>query len=216
MDGTHWPPAKVSRLLGFFAVDPLLVNAAATGAPDFTATSTLAVSANAWRTALTDSQRDAILDRLISEDPVALKAELLAVIRESRVVEGWPVAPPARTLMQLMETCRQLRLINEEKRQKQLAAQAKRDAVRAEKQRQARMVEMTAAHDHWLQYATRLVEKRGTANYREAANILADLRDGLRGDAGSDIAHRHARALADKHPTLRIFLSALRKRALLD
>lgn len=208
--------ATVSPLLGFFDADPLLVDAAATGIPDFNATDTFAKSANAWRTALSDSQRDAILHRLISEDPVALKAELLAEIRECRLVEAWPVAPPARTLMQLMETCTQLRRINEEKRQKQLASQAKRDAVRAEKQRQARMVEMKADPDRWLKHATGLVEKRGTDNYREAASILADLREALGGDAGNEIACRHAKALARQHPTLRILLSALRKQALLD
>lgn len=208
--------ASASSLLGFFEADPLLVDAAATGVPDFNPTSTFAESANAWRATLSDSRRDAILDRLISEDPVALKAELFAEIRESRAVATWPVEPGARTLMQLLETCTQLRQINEEKRQKQLAAQAKRDADRAEKQRQARMVEMKADPDRWLKHATGLVEQRGTDNYREAASILADLREAVGGDAGNEIARRHAKALARKHPTLRILISALRKQALLD
>jgi hypothetical protein len=209
-------PAKASSLLGFFDADPLLIDAAAAGIPDFKATNTFAESANAWRTALSDAQRDAILERLISEDPVALKAELLAEIRESHLVEAWPVAPPARTLTQLMDTCSQLRRINEEEHRKQLAAQAKRAAARAEKQRQARMVEMKADPNRWLQHATELVEKRGTDNYREAASILADLREALGGDAGNDIARRHAKALARTHPTLRTLVSALRKQALLD
>jgi hypothetical protein len=78
------------------------------------------------------------------------------------------------------------------------------------------MVEMKADPNRWLQHATELVEKRGTDNYREAASILADLREALGGDAGNDIARRHAKALARTHPTLRTLVSALRKQALLD
>jgi hypothetical protein len=78
------------------------------------------------------------------------------------------------------------------------------------------MVEMKADPDPWLKHATGLVEQRGTDNYREAASILADLREAVGGDAGNAIARRHAKALARKHPTLRILLSALRKQALLD
>jgi hypothetical protein len=40
-----------------------------------------------------------------------------------------------------------------------------------------------------------LVEERGTDNYREAASILADLRDAIGGEQGNKIARKHAHIL---------------------
>jgi uncharacterized Zn finger protein len=112
--------------------------------------------------------------------------------------------------------CELLRQKEDEKEKKQAAAKAKRDADNAEKQRQARMVEIKSAPDLWLKKASKLVEKRGTDNYREAASILADLRDALEGEQGNQIARKHAAHLAQKYPTLNLLKSSLRKEQLLD
>ncbi|MFM2096106.1 MAG: hypothetical protein RIS70_3230, partial [Planctomycetota bacterium] len=61
-----------------------------------------------------------------------------------------------------------------------------------------------------------LVEHRRTRNYREAASILADLRDAIGGGEGSRIAGRHATSLAKMFPALNVLKSSLRKRGLLD
>ena len=52
--------------------------------------------------------------------------------------------------------------------------------------------------------------------YREAASILADLRDAIGGEEGSKIARKHAAHLAKKYPTLNLLKSSLRKKKLLD
>ena len=75
---------------------------------------------------------------------------------------------------------------------------------------------MQAAPDTWLKKATNLLEERGTDNYVEAANILADLRDAVGGEQGKKIACRHAAHLAQKYPTLNVLKSSLRKKQLLD
>jgi hypothetical protein len=78
------------------------------------------------------------------------------------------------------------------------------------------MAEMKSAPAPWLVKASQLVDARGSDNYREAAGILADLRDAVGGDEGSRIARNHAARLAKKHPTLSLLKSFLRKSNLLD
>ena len=75
---------------------------------------------------------------------------------------------------------------------------------------------MVKAPQKWLREADKLVEARGTQNYKAAAEILADLRDAIGGDDGVQITRKHAAHLARKHPTLNHLKSSLRKRELLD
>ena len=119
-------------------------------------------------------------------------------------------------MAQLLQLCESLRQKEDEKEKKQAAAKAKREADKAEKQRQARMVEMQSTPESWLNKASKLVEDRGTDNYREAASILADLRDAVGGEQGNKIARKHAAHLAQKYPTLNVLKSSLRKKELLD
>ncbi|MCY2976972.1 MAG: hypothetical protein NTW52_20145 [Planctomycetota bacterium] len=209
-------PDEAADLLAFFEADPLLVDAAAIGIPMFNAQGSQGDSVKAWLTTITDSRPHEIIQRLLSEDPVAVKAELLSEIRESRQAPSWPVEPPTRTVAQLLQMCESLRQKEDEKEKKQAAAKAKREADKAEKQRQARMVEMQSAPESWLNKASMLVEERGTDNYREAASILADLRDAVGGEQGNKIAREHAAHLAQKYPTLNVLKSSLRKKELLD
>ena len=209
-------PDGPKYLLAFFNVDPLLVNAAAAGIPAFDSQKSQADLAQNWIRSLTASRKTEIIQRLVSEDPVALKSELLTEQRDGRNTAPWPVEPPGRTIANLLETCGLLRQKQYEKEQLALAAQAKREAIKAEKLRQKRMAEMKSAPAPWLVKASQLVDARGSDNYREAAGILADLRDAVGGDEGSRIAHNHAARLAKKHPTLSLLKSFLRKSNLLD
>ena len=209
-------PDEAADLLAFFEADPLLVDAAAIGIPAFNAQGSQGDAVNTWLTKLADARRDEIIQRLLSEDPVAVKAELLSAIRDSQQTPSWPVEPPTRTVAQLLQLCESLRQKEDEKEKKQAAAKAKREADKAEKQRQARMVEMQSTPESWLKKASKLVEDRGTDNYREAASILADLRDAVGGEQGNKIARKHAAHLAQKYPTLNVLKSSLRKKELLD
>ncbi len=214
--GLRTVPDEATDLLAFFEVDPLLVDAAAIGIPPFSAQGSQNDSVNAWLNKLTELRRIEIIQRLLSEDPVALKAELLSEVRESKLAVTWPVEPPSRTIAQLLKSCELLRQKEDEKEKKQADAKVKREAAKAEKQRQARMVEMKSAPDTWLKKASKLVEERGTENYREAASILADLREALSSEQGNKITRQHAAHLVQKYPTLRMLKSSLRKKSLLD
>ena len=209
-------PEEVAELLDFFEADPLLVDAAAAGIPTFNVQSSHSDSVKTWLKSITDARRTEIIQRLFSEDPEALKAELLSEIRDSQQTASWPVAPPTRTVAQLLQKCELLRDKANEKQKKLDAAKAKREADKAEKQRQARMIEMRSAPEAWLKKASELVEERGTDNYREAASILADLRDAVGGEQGNKIVRKHAAHLAKSFPTLGVLKSSLRKCGLLD
>ncbi len=209
-------PGKIANVLAFFEANPLLVDAAAIGIPKFNAQGSQGDLIKTWLTTIADSRRNAIIQRLLSEDPVALKAELLSEIRDSQQAPNWPVEPPRRTVAQLLQMGESLRQEEVEKEKKRATAKAKREADKAEKQRQARMIEIQSAPDTWLKKASKLVEERGTDNYREAASILADLGDAVGGEQGNKIARKHAAHLAKTYPTLNVLKSSLRKCGLLD
>lgn len=128
----------------------------------------------------------------------------------------WPTASPGRTLEVLFGRTEQLRVEHNAKEEKKREALAKREAAKKQRERQKRMQEMVKEPKAWLREATKLVDLRGTSNYKAAAEILADLREAVGGDEGEKITRKHAAHLAKKHPTLNRLKSSLRKRGLLE
>ena len=116
----------------------------------------------------------------------------------------------------LLDSTELVRADHDAREQKKQAAAAKREAAKKQRERQDRMKEMVKAPKTWLGEATKLVDARGTANYKAAAEILADLREAVGGDEGEKMTRRHAAHLAKKHPTLTHLKSSLRKRGLLE
>jgi len=56
----------------------------------------------------------------------------------------------------------------------------------------------------------------GTANYQQAAEILADLKEAIGGAKGAKLARQHAAHLANKYPRLTRLKGSLRKSGVLD
>ncbi len=119
-------------------------------------------------------------------------------------------------MAELLSDCEKLAAEAEAKAKRKRAAKAKRDADKAECERQARMKEMVKSPKKWLSEAEKHADAGGTVNYKEAAEILADLREAIGGDQGDSITRRHAAHLVRKHPTLNMLKSSLRKRGLLS
>jgi len=171
---------------------------------------------DAWFDALTQRESKRLLRKLLVEDAAVVKAEMLAAIRESSPSKNWPCAALGRTFGELLERTEILCAEHEAKEQKKREAAARRTAAKQERERQDRMKQMVNAPQKWLREADKLVEARGTQNYKAAAEILADLRDAVGGDEGAQITRKHAAHLAKKHPTLTHLKSSLRKRGLLE
>lgn len=207
-------PDSCSELLEFFGCDSLLMKAAAIGIPDF-AESETGSPQKVWLDSLSAVETKRIVERLMTEDAALLKAELVAGIRESKASVAWPCTAPSRTVAELIEQCEALRRVEEMRIKRKAAAKAEREAIKAERIRQERIQEMKADPKKWLSTADKLVDARGTDNYRAAAEILADLKEAIGGDDGDAIARRHAAHFTKKYPTLTFLKGALKKQGLL-
>lgn len=203
-------------LLEFFGLDPIILVAASEGAPALPAQVDHQHRCGAWLDALSQSESQRLLQKLLVEDAAVVKTEILAAIRESGVNTEWPSVALGRVFDELLERTEVLRAEHEVKEQKKRETAAQEKAVRQERERQERMKQMVKSPQKWLREADKLVDARGTQNYKTAAEILADLRDAVGGDDGAQITRRHAAHLAKKHPTLTHLKSSLRKRGLLE
>ena len=195
---------------------PLILLAASEGAPAPPAQEDHQHRWDTWIDALSQRESKRLLRKLLVEDPAAVKAEMLAAIRESAPSTDWPTVALDRAFGELLERTEALRAEHDAKEQKKREAAARRKAAKQERERQDRMKQMVKAPQKWLREADKLVDARGTQNYKAAAEILADLREAVGGDEGAQITRRHAANLAKKHPTLTHLKSSLRKRGLLE
>ncbi len=66
---------KVADLLAFFRSRTIPCRCCSRRHPAFNAQRSQSKAVNTWLTKLTDACRDKIIQRLLSEDPIALKAE---------------------------------------------------------------------------------------------------------------------------------------------
>lgn len=203
-------------LLTFYGLDPLLLLAAA---KDVEAAPSGGVAENpvrSWAKSMKVERARDLLVQLLTNDTAGLKASLLAEVRDSQPQVIWPTTDQQRTFAELLGQAELLRSDANAKAALKAEAKAKRDAAKAEKERQTRMREMAKAPKKWLRAAEKLADERGTDNYKAAADILFDLREAIGGEQGDKIAREHAAHLALKHPTLNHLKSSLRKRGLLN
>lgn len=207
-------PIEVAELLFLFEQDPLLVTAAGSGIPKFDARKSEAEQVSEWVASLTDERKVSIIERLLKEDPVVVKADLMSEIRSSQKAMVWPLKAPTRTLADLMEQCEILQTIEDEKNKRARAAEAKRTAEKAEKERQKRIAEIKANPRRWLEKATELVNLRGRESYYKAAEIVAEVREAVGTEEGREMACTYAAQLVKDNPTLSVLKSAMRKKGL--
>jgi hypothetical protein len=203
-------------LMQFFGLDPLILVAASEGAPIPPAQEDHQHRFDTWVDALGERESNRLLRKILVEDAAVVKAEMLAAIRESEPRTVWPAVALDRAFGELLERTKTLRAEDDAKEQKKREAIARRKAAKQENERQDRMKQMVKAPHKWLRAAEKLVDSRGTQNYKAAAEILADLREAVGGDEGAQITRRHAAHLAKKHPTLTHLKSSLRKCGLLE
>ncbi len=203
-------------VLEFFGLDPLILVAASEGAPTTSEKQTHEYQFAAWVEGLSDVESKQLLRKFLTEDATAIKAETIAAIRQAGSSSDWSTASLGRSFQELLDKTETLRAEHNVKKQKEREAAAKREAAEKDRERHIRMKEMVKEPKKWLREAEKLVDARGTANYKAAAEMLADLREAVGGDEGEKITRKHAAHLAKKHPTLNRLKSSLRKRGLLE
>jgi hypothetical protein len=203
-------------VLEFFGLDPIILVAASEGAPTTSEKQTHEHLFAAWVEGLSDVESRQLLRKFLIKDAAVIKAETIAAIRQSGSSSDWPTASLGRSFQDLLEKTETIRAEHEAREQKTREAAAKRQAAKKERERHNRMKEMVKEPKKWLREAEKLVDARGTANYKAAAEMLADLREAVGGDEGEKITRKHAAHLAKKHPTLNRLKSSLRKCGLLE
>lgn len=219
---------EFAELLLFFDLDPLVVRAAAAensavgtkankALPDTVSLPNLKNRFAAWTKTLSASEARKLVSRFLSEDETSVKAELLAEFPDSELAVSWPTVERNRSYRELDELTGKLREEQNIKDEKKAAAKAKREAIRKQKKREARMAEMIQDPKKWLKESESLVDARGTQNYERAAEILSDMQQALSNTKGGiAIVRKHAAHLAKKYPRLTRMKGSLRKHGVLD
>ena len=217
---------NLDSLFSFYDVDPLIVDAAASGEenqqqqPLIPVVLSPAQRIAPWLKTLSVKQAKDYLKQLLVGDTMAIKAETLAEIAEQNQLAlklpAWPTVNLSRTYKDLLQLTAGLREDYDAKEEKKRKAKAKRAAAKKQKEREKRLAAMVKDPQKWIAETDRLVGERGTASYKQAAEILADLKEAIGGAKGAQIAHQHAAHLANKYPRLNHLKSSLRKSGVWD
>jgi hypothetical protein len=157
-----------------------------------------------WLACQPEAIKNRWLAELLSDGHSAARATILAKYRESLSVPAWPVIRRDRAISQLLEGAARRR-----------RAAKHRAAAKAEDKHRQQLASIAADPQPTLRQVDRLIAKRQTAAYEEAAQLLVDVRDALAASGRDHVAATRAAALKAKHPTLRCLAAALRRRALL-
>jgi hypothetical protein len=141
--------------------------------------------------------------RVLEDDAAAVRAEVLAAMRNQSGQPTWPANVGSRTLEELCEQAN----IKADQRKKREIASEKRKLER-------RLAKIRNDPDSAISGAEKLIQSRSTENYAKAAKMLAELRDALGGVEGSRIADQAAKKIATKHPTLSYAKRAFKEQGL--
>lgn len=204
------------NLSEFYGLNPLLLSAAGMDVEAAPSDQAGVNRVQSWAETIEPQRAKELLVQLVTSDALTLKRNLLAEIRDSQSPKNWPSTNLKRTYAELLHQAEFLKKEADAKAKSKAEAQAKRDAKKAEADRQLKIKEMIKDPQKWLRTAEKLVNQRGTDNYKAAADILSDLREAIGGEKGEKMARRKAAQLAAKNPTLNILKSSLRKRGLLS
>ena len=198
------PPSLIAMAEFYELSDGLLEAAAERSPPLPKGGDDSGARTKAWIARQSKDELRGLVERLLTDDVAVVRGEALARIRDEAGATEWPMAEATRTLGQLRAAAE---VIHE--RLKQREKQAK------EKARRARLAKIAADPQKVIAHAADLVKQRSTKSYEEAAQSLADLREALGPEHGPRQVEAVAEKLRREHPTLKHFVSALRKHGLL-
>jgi len=191
-------------LAELYEIDVSLLAAAAQESPPLPPQESQRAQYAEWLASQPEVDKNRWLIELMNEPNSTVRAEILAEFHRSQLTRPWPTVRRDRTLSQLQAAAERW----------QHAADQKA-AAREQRQRLKKLAGIAADPQPFLQQAEELVGKRTTAAYREAAELLAEVREALAGKSQSNLAERHAEKLKANHPTLRTLTSALRREGFL-
>jgi len=166
--------ASLEAFVEFFDIDPDLVRAAAERGAADTGSDALPDTARRIISAMSDTDKTAMLLRLIDGDP-HVAAELRAKVRADKASATGTAPVAARTAGDLRARAEAIRLARAQAAAEKRAAAQKRRAEEEEKARRARLVAIERRGESvWREVETE-VERRNPAGYERAISLLLDL-----------------------------------------
>jgi hypothetical protein len=200
--------ASLEAFAEFFGIDSDLVQAAAECSAVAMASTSSPEAVRGIISAMTDTDKTAMLSRLFNGDPY-IGAELRAKVRD-RIASGADATPiGARTVGELRARANAIGLAREEAAAEKLAVEHKRRVKEAEKARQARLLAIARrGEDVWREVEAE-IERRHAAAYDKAVELLLDLQ-ALAKQRGTieDFLHR-LHAIREKHVRKERFIERL-------
>jgi hypothetical protein len=157
-----------------------------------------------WLARQPEAVKNEWLAALMADPHSAVRSQLLVEFRKSQSPTSWPTAHLGRTMAELDSAADE---IQEERSRRKAAAAAKSRAKRLKK--------LASDPEKVLRETEQLASQRAIDSYREAARLLADLREALTGTKDGALADRQAQKLKDNHPTSGQLTAALRKQGFL-
>jgi len=154
-----------------------------------------------WLAGQAEKTKDAWLAELLGNPRSSIRSEILAEFAEDSQTERWPAVQAGRTIAQLEAVAKEIH-----------HKEQKRAADKSARQRARLLKKMAADPTPYLRKTEQLVAERSTGSYRQAAELLADLRGALAGGSKkSDLAEKQALKLKTKNPRLNRLTGALRE-----
>mgnify|MGYP001172704973 FL=1 len=202
--------APLEAFVDFMRIDRDLIEVAGAASPELVATDDAALQR--WVAALPESEKTALLVRLMGGAKAHLRAELLRRFRESRASE----APPAkaRTVGELLKAAEE----RAEERRRQKAEHAAREKARREREaadaRERHLAALAKRETEAWRELDALIATKQPKKYDEAVALLGDLRDVcVRGGRQVEAAARIAR-LREEHTKKPSLIDRFRKAGL--
>ncbi len=197
--GLNQLPPDLERLADFYELGEDLLAAAAQPSPPVVETD----RADAVRQWIASQPLDALQELvagLLGDEPAEARSSAQAAMRENQDSGEWPVVKSGRSLGELQELASGKSIVR-----KQL------ETVKQQAQRAARLSKLAKAPADAIRQAGELAEQRTYKSYREAASLLADLREALGPEDGPRIAQAAANDLKAALPRKAQFAGALRE-----
>jgi len=197
--GLRKPTHAQLALATLYGIGESLIAAASQESPPLPTVTDLRARYAEWLAGQPEETKDAWLAELLADPRSSVRPKILAEFAEASRTERWPTVQAGRTIARL-ET------LAEEIHHKE----QKRAADKAARQRAGLLKKMAADPTPYLRKTEELVAQRSVDSYRQAAKILADLREALAGGKQSDLAEKQALKLKTKNPKLNRLTGALR------
>jgi hypothetical protein len=204
-------PAGLERLTDaqrslaeFYGVGEALTAAAALGSPSLPERSDAESRYEEWLRRQPTGKKDAWLAQLMGDPHSAVRREILGDFQECQGAPSWPTVRIDRTIADLKAAAEEIQ-----------SGRNRQRAEEAARKRAKKLADMTADPTPTLHKTEQLVKKRSVEAYREAALLLADLRNALSGGKQSNLADRQARKLKDNNPNLNRLTAELRRQGFL-